>query len=81
MTFARSNQTLENFEPQEELSSASLDEPMNAGEGSKNGGFEMWLGSHLNKIGVIFLVSGLALLIINQFQYFTPVLKIMLGLF
>lgn len=46
----------------------------------KGAGFEVWLGSHLNKIGVVFLVCGLALLIINQFQYFTPVLKILTGL-
>lgn len=41
---------------------------------------EMWLGTHLNKIGVVFLVCGLALLIGNQFQYFHPLLKIMTGL-
>ncbi len=55
------------------------DQPV-AREDGKGAGFEMWLGSHLNKIGVVFLVCGLALLIVNQFQYFTAVLKILTGL-
>lgn len=46
----------------------------------KKGSLEMWLGSHLNKIGVIFLVCGVALLLGNQYQHFTPLLKILTGL-
>jgi len=50
-------------------------------EPAPNKTIEMWLGSHLNKIGVIFLVCGVALLIANQFQSFTPLMKILTGLF
>ncbi|MBA3859836.1 MAG: hypothetical protein C0507_23250 [Cyanobacteria bacterium PR.3.49] len=60
----------------------TTDEPQKNSEQEVGDGnnLEMWLGTHLNKIGVVFLVCGLALLIVNQFQYFTPLLKIITGL-
>ncbi|MCC6979247.1 MAG: DUF2339 domain-containing protein [Candidatus Melainabacteria bacterium] len=61
------------------------DEPLkkpegNAAEPGSANSLEVWLGTHLNKIGVVFLVCGLALLIVNQFQHFTALIKIITGL-
>ncbi|MCC7527889.1 MAG: DUF2339 domain-containing protein, partial [Candidatus Melainabacteria bacterium] len=82
MTFASPSpdQPLNSLESKKERDSAPGDDKLGAEGKGKTDGFEMWLGSHLNKIGVIFLVCGLALLIVNQFQYFTPILKILTGL-
>jgi hypothetical protein len=82
MTFAAPSpdQPLSSLNSQKENDTTPVDDRSGADANSKSAGFEMWLGSHLNKIGVIFLVSGLALLIVNQFQYFTPILKILTGL-
>ncbi len=82
MTFAApsSDQPLSSLESKETRDSAPVDDKSGGDGKGKTEGFEMWLGSHLNKIGVIFLVCGLALLIVNQFQYFTPILKILTGL-
>lgn len=41
---------------------------------------EVWLGKNLNKIGISFLVIGCALALIYQFQYFTPLFKILTGI-
>jgi Predicted membrane protein (DUF2339) len=43
-------------------------------------GLEVFVGRHLNKLGIAFLVIGCALALIYQFQYFSPVLKILSGL-
>lgn len=82
MTFASrsSDEPFKSLEQQGERKNAPDEEKLGARDDGKGAGFEVWLGSHLNKIGVVFLVCGLALLIINQFQYFTPVLKILTGL-
>ncbi len=41
---------------------------------------EVWLGKNLNKIGISFLVIGLGLALVYQFQYFTPLFKILTGI-
>ncbi len=43
-------------------------------------GLEVFVGRHLNKLGISFLVIGCALALIYQFQYFAPALKILSGL-
>ena len=43
-------------------------------------GLEVYIGRHLNKLGISFLVIGCALALIYQFQYFSPLLKIISGL-
>lgn len=47
----------------------------------KTESLEVWLGKNLNKIGISFLVIGCALALVYQFQYFTPLLKILTGIF
>ena len=47
----------------------------------KKEGLEVLIGKHLNKIGISFLVLGCALALVYQFQYFTPLLKILSGVF
>ncbi len=43
-------------------------------------GLEVFVGRNLNKLGISFLVIGCALALVYQFQYFTPVFKILSGL-
>jgi len=52
-----------------------------ASNATKKEGLEVIIGKHLNKIGITFLVLGCALALIYQFQYFTPLLKILSGIF
>ncbi len=54
--------------------------PIKDGATSKEG-LEVFIGRHLNKLGISFLVIGCALALIYQFQYFSPLLKIISGLF
>jgi hypothetical protein len=57
-------------------SSAAKPEPE-----AKRDGLEVLIGKHLNKIGISFLVLGCALALVYQFQYFSPLLKILSGVF
>lgn len=43
-------------------------------------GWEVFVGRHLNKIGIAFLVIGCALALLYQFQYFSPLLKVLSGI-
>lgn len=59
-------------------SSDKMDENIKSAKPTET--FEVWIGKNLNKIGISFLVIGCALALIYQFQYFTPLLKILTGI-
>lgn len=74
MTFAASDYSQSPEEPHPDSNFKDLE------NFSRRDGLEVWLGTHLNKLGVIFLVTGMALLMVNQFQYFAPIFKVLMGL-